>query len=263
MWSTIRDKHRMRKSRLISTIKKGRNITESYPRKLKVPVGTRWAQLSDLQAERLLQLIEDEIDAQVQIEWNEPLERWKAESDELKRRCLKLLQNEPIPNFYVEQDESWSESSHEPDKELEPQLEENEVQSEELMRVRDEESNGSNSNGRAGGGPDGAEGMREDGEDIDSNENEVFIPMNNNFKKSDAIAGSKNITLDESADEESNGSDSNGRAGRGPDGVEGMGRTRKDIDSNENEVFIPMNNNFKKVLEILEVQYMTRPKRGE
>ncbi|KAF8445238.1 hypothetical protein BDZ91DRAFT_803685 [Kalaharituber pfeilii] len=146
-----------------------------------------------------------------------------------------------------EQDKSGSESSHEPDKELEPQLEENEVQSEELSDAIagskditpdesvDEESNGSNSNGRAGRGPDGAEGIGEDGEDINSNENEVFIPINNNFKKvleilkSDAIAGSEDITTDESADEESNGSNSNGRAGGGPDGAEGMGEDGKTL----------------------------------
>ncbi|KAF8441176.1 hypothetical protein BDZ91DRAFT_769037 [Kalaharituber pfeilii] len=259
MWSTIRDKHRI-------TIKKGGNIAESHPRKLKVPVGTRWVQLSDLQAERLLQLIEDEIDAQVQIERNEPLERWKAGSDELKRRYLKLLQNEPIPNFYVSDSReqvlsdsddakgqqfsinvSWSKSSHKPDKELEPQLKENKVQSEELSNAiagfeditldksTDEESNGSNSNGRADGGPNGTEGMGEDREDIDN----------------------------ESVDKESNSSDSNGRAGEGPDSAEGMGEDGEDIDSNENEVFIPMNNNFKKVLKILEAQHMTRSKRGE
>ncbi|KAF8435918.1 hypothetical protein BDZ91DRAFT_769118 [Kalaharituber pfeilii] len=59
--------------------------------------------------------------------------------------------------------------------------------------------------------------------------------------------------LHEIVDKESNGSNSNSRAGEDLDDAERIEKDRKDIDSNKNKVFISMNNNFKKVLEILKV----------
>ncbi|KAF8450018.1 hypothetical protein BDZ91DRAFT_802884 [Kalaharituber pfeilii] len=114
----------------------------------------------------------------------------------------------------VLEEEEESKSSHESNKKLEPQLEENKVQSEKL-------------------------------------------------EQSDAIASSEDITLDKSTDEESNSNNSNSRAGGSSDGAEGMKEDRKDIDCNKNEVFILIKNNFKKVLEILKVQHIAQPKRGE